>query len=567
MDTTPDTKTNGAAAAVASPPPPSTAPVTYKVLALADVGASGNYRRTIDDADLSELAASVKARGVEVAIKVHPAPAGAKYKHEIIYGERRWRAAHRAGLTTIPALVVDRRLTDAEVREERLVENQHRADVAPLEEAECFHDMIAEDGHTPETIGERIGKSPSYVRARMKLLDLPVNGRKALKDGKLPLSHALSIVQRVHSPKLQDEAIAKALAGTRRWDGLTGKETVDPMSHRDLLQMLRQQFMTELRLAPFDPKDAELVPAAGACVGCPKRTGNQPELFSDVKSPDVCTDTECFGKKKSAAWDRAAAAATRDGKKVLGDDATRRLFAGGTHVLSGASHVDLKDDLPYELQQSSGKKTWGQLAGKDLPVPILVKDGASNPRELYDREKIVDLAKAAGKIAKRGAASGPRSSSSSPGQKKQAAALDLKRRTARAALEQIAEGAAKKDPGLSFWKWLATATVPGAGNDAKHHVATRREIRGTGPRGAEGGALLALVDGMRTAGELRGLVAELLAAEDCAPTHTSPGARFTSACSLFDVDTKKLAAAVAAEQKAGKAAKPSKRAKAKGSKS
>lgn len=525
-------------------------------------------RDHFDEAKLAELEGSAKVRGIAVPVKVHPAPAGSKVPHQLVYGERRWRVAKKLKIQ-LPAIVLSRRLTDKEVAEEQLIENMHRADLEPLEEAEHFHRMISKHGHTPETIGQKINQSPAYVRARLKLRELSVPGKKALREGRLPKSFALAIVERVHSPKLQDEAVADYLAGKKRWDGLAQKELSDQYTHREFLQHLAQKFTTELAKAPFDTQDPQLVVAAGACGACPKRTGNQPELFADVKSPDVCTDTVCFGKKKDAAWDQAAAAATRDGKKVLDDKASLRLFAGGTNVVSGASHVDLKGDLPWELkQESGGKSTWGQLAGKDLPAPVVVRDGIGAARELYDWQTIVALAKKAGKLQKKPARDTTRSgsstgSSSSAGSKRQAAAVDAKRKTARAALGKIAEKAAKQDGGLSFWRWLATAVVLGGSMDAHHHVTHRREIakeKGAGGlRAPKEDALLKLVARTLDVGELRGLVAELLAAEDCAPVHSSAGPRFSEACSFFNIDLKKLAAAVVLEQKAAAAPKPKKR--------
>lgn len=558
-----------------SAPPPAPQPGKptrrYDVVPLGDVAlAADNYRKTYSQPALVELAGSIRAHGVEQPILVQPG--GTRSPWEVVHGERRHRASSLKGPeldkigpapTTIPVLILSRRLTEKEIDELRLVENHGREDVPPLEEAEHFDNLIKKHGHSDDTIAELIGKSAPYVRARRQLLKLPKLAKEGLASGKLPTSKAL-IISRVALP-LQDQFAKKVLAGKKRYDAETRTEVVDEYSYREVWLLAQTEYMTKLDGAPFPIADATLVPEAGSCTVCPKRTGNQPELFAEVKSADVCTDTICFDGKRKAEWDRQSATATREGRHVLSERDLAQIFpAGGVKTAFSAAWVDLRDALPHELEKSTGKKTWGALAGREgLPKPALGRDGSGAARDLYKRDDLIKLATQAGRLkkeTKKPAATAPgKSASAAKERQKTQLAFEAKRKTARAALAQIAEKAAAKEPGLAFWRWLATAVVLAGSIDAQHQVVTRRALPKA--KGDDKATLLTLVEKLRDGSQLRGLVAELAAAEDACPAHAPPGPRFSKACELFDVDVKKIAAAIATEQKAAKAEKPKARKK------
>lgn len=142
-----------------------------------------------DEESLSELTASVQQLGVLQPILVRPLDAGG---FELIAGERRWRAAGRAGLPTIPAVV---RFTDdlASV-EQALVENLHRKDLTPLEEAAAYQQLIEDFELTHEELSERVGKSRSTVTNMLRLLGLPPTIQHLLADGKLSAGHARTLL-------------------------------------------------------------------------------------------------------------------------------------------------------------------------------------------------------------------------------------------------------------------------------------------------------------------------------------------------------------------------------------
>ncbi len=248
--------------------------------------ASAKHNRRIDKDSLNEFAESIKTHGVLSPVLVRPMNGA----HELVFGERRLRAAKSLGLETIPALV--REMTDVEAIEARIIENLQRADVHPLEEGDSYRLLCEEHGYAVDDVAAKVGKSKAYVYSRMKLCALEESSRKAFLEDKLSASVAL-LVARMPTAKLQKKATAKLLRGNREGE---------PFSYRDAARMLQDEFMLRLADAPFSKTDAELVPSAGACSACPKRTGSQPELFPDVKSADVCTDPTCYRGKRDAFW-------------------------------------------------------------------------------------------------------------------------------------------------------------------------------------------------------------------------------------------------------------------------
>jgi ParB family chromosome partitioning protein len=145
-------------------------------------------RRQFDQADLDELADSIREKGVLQPILVRPLSGG---EHQIVAGERRWRAAQLAGLHAVPVLV--RELDDIDVLEIGIVENVQRADLNPLEEALAYKALIERFGRTQEVVARVVGKSRSHVANALRLLALPEEVRDHLAAGRLSAGHARAI--------------------------------------------------------------------------------------------------------------------------------------------------------------------------------------------------------------------------------------------------------------------------------------------------------------------------------------------------------------------------------------
>lgn len=150
----------------------------------------GQPRRKFDETAISELAESIKLRGVLQPIIVRRAPDGDGY--QLVAGERRWRASQAAGLDRVPALVRD--LDDAATYEIALVENIQRQDLNAIEEASAYRKLIEDFGHNQEALARLVGKSRSHVANLMRLLDLPDSVQTLVGDGALAMGHARALI-------------------------------------------------------------------------------------------------------------------------------------------------------------------------------------------------------------------------------------------------------------------------------------------------------------------------------------------------------------------------------------
>ena len=151
----------------------------------------GQPRQRFDEAEIESLAASIRAQGIVQPLVVRPADGG-DTPYQIVAGERRWRAAQRAGLHELPALV--RHLSDAESIEIALVENLQRRDLGALEEAAAYRRLIREFDHRQEDVAQALGKSRSHVANTVRLLDLPEPVQDLIADGSLSAGHGRTLL-------------------------------------------------------------------------------------------------------------------------------------------------------------------------------------------------------------------------------------------------------------------------------------------------------------------------------------------------------------------------------------
>lgn len=162
-----------------------------------------NPRRSFAEADLEDLAASIRERGIIQPIVVRQV-AGERDAYEIVAGERRWRASQRAGIHEVPIVVVE--VNDREALEIAIIENVQRADLNPLEEAAGYQSLADQFGYSQNDLARVIGKSRSHVANTMRLLRLPEPVKAYLADGRLSAGHARALLT-------QDdpEALARAI--------------------------------------------------------------------------------------------------------------------------------------------------------------------------------------------------------------------------------------------------------------------------------------------------------------------------------------------------------------------
>lgn len=362
-----------------------------------------NPRRTFDAAPLAELAESLKS-GVQVPLIVRTVPAfksggvSVPEHYEVVAGGRRLRAGRIAELKTLPCIV--RELTDAQVLETQILENLHRQDVHPVEEAEGYRVLMTGQGGaklTPEDIAKRVGKSTAHVARRLRLLDLQLQAKELFHQGHLTAIHAellarlepadqlraldfLFEVNRKFDKRPIEAVIAERIrrvapveAGPRvftadevsaminEWDDAELDDAegtaplnpdayfVDPGKYPEFTSALQEEYgedndhfrsehfkgervveateaqlkawisshvLLQLGKVPWGLDDATLVPEAGACTTCPKRSGANVALFGDLTAAeDICLDTVCYAAKQTATLQRE-----KDAFKVGGGD-------------------------------------------------------------------------------------------------------------------------------------------------------------------------------------------------------------------------------------------------------
>ena len=164
-------------------------------------------RRRFDETELEELAQSIREKGVLQPILVRPAAGG---DFQIVAGERRWRAAQRAGLWEIPALV--RNLTDEQVLEIAIVENVQRTDLSPMEEADGYRTLIDKFGRTQAQVADTVGKSRVHVTNALRLLQLPASVQAMVRDGQLTPGHVRPLIGVAVAARLAEEVVGRGLS-------------------------------------------------------------------------------------------------------------------------------------------------------------------------------------------------------------------------------------------------------------------------------------------------------------------------------------------------------------------
>ena len=503
-----------------------TANTLAREVAPADILASPtNPRRHFSPEAMAELVASVRSHGVIEPLIVRK-NGGAKF--HLVAGERRLRAATEAGLKTIPVRVME--LSDEEALEVQTIENLHREDLNPVEEAQGFAALIEAGQYTPQTLAEKLGKSRSHIFGRLKLLKAGAAVREALARGELAPSVGTLLAQ--VPPKLQGQALKATLQG--HW-GHGG-----PMSFRQAKDYLAREYSRPLKGEAFFRADpADLTPA-GTCAACPRRSGNLED--AEAGSPNVCTDPGCFEAKRKAWGKRRLAEAKAAGQPTMSRKEYEKIRYRSSHEPADA-----------HCWQDSKSRTWRQLARKakvDLEV-ILADGGDQGLLELVPKAQAMKAAKAAGVKFSSGARRTDAEKKSDKARKEKLAELT---RISDRALGQI--GAPLKLD-LPRAAWMARALARLVGYETREKLAELYPARIRFQEGEGKGSgqdhdglekkVLDFIDGLETVEELMGLVALMLAADEVVDWFDQRFSdSFSEAALAFGIDLKKLAKEVKA---------------------
>jgi len=318
-----------------------------------------NPRHIFEDAALKELADSIRTQGILSPLLVRPLTG---QSFEIVAGARRYRAAQMAEAATVPVRIVN--LTDAEALEAQLIENLQRRDVHPMEEAQGFRALLnlEEPKYSIEQISARTGKTPAFVAARLKLTELAPVVVEAFYREEIGVGHALLLA------KLQPDKQEQALAACFKEEWSDG----DRKAKRLLLPVRNLQFWIEhnilliLKQAPFNKRDAQLIPAAGSCVDCPKRTGHNKLLFADVRE-DACTDPTCYAAKLEAHVQKQIAAKP----ELVQISTAYGQPQEGSKIVTRSKYVEIRPDKP----DTPEKAKWPEFKTCRYTTEAIVSDG------------------------------------------------------------------------------------------------------------------------------------------------------------------------------------------------
>lgn len=234
-----------------------------------------NPRSSIDKDSLTGLISSIKEHGILNPLIVK----SQQDSYEIIAGERRWHAAKKAKLKTVPCIVRDD-LNDTEIAEMRLIENCQREGLTGYEEARAFLDYIKKLNETPANLGDRLGLSAAYINKRIAVLDLPKEFHEAWKTGELSFSHL--------------EQFAR----------LTGEEALDVYNTMKSSMWGAQEFSTRKIRETINGRSIPLSKACfdlNECETCAQNSVSQFQLFGEKCGDSTCMNPQCF-KKKQRAW-------------------------------------------------------------------------------------------------------------------------------------------------------------------------------------------------------------------------------------------------------------------------
>lgn len=357
---------------------------------LARIRKSPDNRKRFNEAALQELAASIQSMGVAQPILIRPVKptAEAPEDFEIVAGERRYRASIIAGMATIPAMC--RELSDLDAAKLRILENLQREDPHPMEEAEGYQLLMLQHGFTADQLADEVKKSRAYIYARLKLCALTPEVREQFLDDKISASTAL-LIARIPVPKLQLRALGEILKPQY------GSE---PMSYRQAAAHVQSRYMLDLGTAIFKLADSKLLATAGACTTCPKRAGNQPEVFEGIGA-NVCTDPDCFSEKRAAHHAATIVQANKKGIPVYdGDEGVKLLqntyaYHRNELVQIDSAHISYFDRNAPTTQNVGYVRT--HLNDDTLPpVAAYVTNSAGAPVALYKRDEVQAALEAAG---------------------------------------------------------------------------------------------------------------------------------------------------------------------------
>jgi ParB/RepB/Spo0J family partition protein len=324
-----------------------------------------NRRWNPEDDGFAELVASIERYGIRQNLQViHLEDEGC---YQLVTGERRWAAAVKLGHGSVPAVVLSPAEAE-EAKELQLIENLHREDLDPVDEANGYAWLLRHrPGVTMEEIALRVGKTKSYISRRLRVKDAGKEAIEALQAGRISVSH-VELIAQIPDAEARREAVRRVL---KPEFAASAEEVLTVNQTRDLISA---EFRKSLDNAPFDAA-ASGIAGKVACQTCPSRSGNAPDLEAELSAgagrgrtagvdPRLCLNPSCFREKCKAVWDVVQRQAEESGQTVWSADMSAAHWGGRPVPGAGGVFVDLEDRPGPELtghHNAKGTPTWGEL--------------------------------------------------------------------------------------------------------------------------------------------------------------------------------------------------------------
>lgn len=412
--------------------------MTKTTAPLDQIDPSPHHHRT-HYGDMQALADSIKSVGIIHALVVRPKSGG---RLELVAGERRRLAAAIAGLKEVPVDVrVD--LSDDAAIEIQARENIDRQNLHPMDEASYYGDLV-DRGHDPGDIARRFCRPRGEIVRRLRLLALVQGARNAFVKGLVDDDGALAIAS-LQAPGAQQDIVAALETGALQSEEVVG--------------YCRREYTASLEDVPWRVSDADLLPVAGPCTTCPKRSGQQRDLFVDVPG-DRCIDIACFRKKMDATYAVVATKVIEGGSIAICDADVPSVFiptAGGRPaVMKSSGFVDADGICPH-LAGHTWRDAVRQAVDSDaMPGELLARDQDGRPRMLFREAAVSKL------VRRSDAAQAAREAAAAldPTRSDEAAVARAEQRIRKAIVEQIAEEAARSD--TDSWGWVVERLLAAA---------------------------------------------------------------------------------------------------------
>lgn len=328
-------------------------------------------RQSFIEEENIELALSVNKDGILQPVLVRPTKTDTKeIKYMLVFGHRRLWAAKYNKMANIPAQVKE--LTDDEALHIQVIENLQRKNINPMEEADAFSRLITKSITTAEQIADELGVSKKYIYDRLALKKAIVPVQDMIRNGKFTISHGKQFARL----KKEDQE--------KLWSDWASHVEEDDLSLSDLRRAINETFTYKLADAIFSTSEAKLIPKAGSCEKCQKRSGCNILLFDDIQQEDICFDKTCYQKKTEAQIQKLINELEAEGKTAVKISASYASTPEGIIPVYGWDQCKVGEEDAYGIITYVNNNYSNYKVGEIIPIKLRSKDQKDDDNDEED---------------------------------------------------------------------------------------------------------------------------------------------------------------------------------------